>query len=177
MLCKKTLQANEQQFWIGLDLQSLQTTYFEIVQMVRYIKPQPEQKWIDLGAAYGRIGVVLGILYPKTLFKGYEYVAARVSEGNRILQKWNFSNSILEQADLADPNLVIEPADIYFIYDFGSRADIYSVLEKLRFIAKGRSIRVIARGRGVKSWILMDFPWLSEMKEPIHFPTWSLFQS
>ena len=174
---RKKNTAGGQQFWIGLDVQTLQTTYSEIVQMVRFLNPQPAELWIDLGAGYGRMGLVLGLLHPTTRFKGYEYLQERVDEANRILNRFKLENSFLVQADLVDPELIIERADLYFIYDFGSRSDIYLVLEKLRKIAQEKPIRVIARGRGIKNWILLDFPWLSQMQEPVHFETWSLFQS
>lgn len=166
-----------QQFWYGLDLQSLQTPYSEIVEMIDHLKPQSGDLWLDLGAGYGRIGMVLGLLQPDVRFIGYEYVSLRVQEGNRIYKKWNIPSAELIQVDLADDCFEIDEADLYFIYDFGSRKDIYKVLEKLRLIAQKRSIRVIGRGRGVKNWILMDFPWLEPQAAPEHFVNWTLFRS
>ncbi len=166
-----------QQLWIGLDLQSLQTPYSELVQIIEVVSASPKYLWIDLGAGYGRMGIVLGFLNSEANFKGYEYVQERVVESIRIFRKWNLKNAFMTHADVADPNFEIEAAELYFIYDFGSRADIYHVLEKLRLIAKTKPIRVIARGRGIKNWLLIDFPWLSQMKAPIHFETFSLFQS
>lgn len=166
-----------QQFWYGLDLQSLQTPYSEIVEMIDHLKPRSGDLWLDLGAGYGRIGVVLGAMMPDVHFIGYEYVSLRVQEGNRIFKKWNMPFSELIQVDLADDHFEIDEADLYFIYDFGSRKDIYKVLEKLRLIAQKRPIRVIGRGRGVKNWILMDFPWLEPQAAPDYFVNWTLFHS
>lgn len=165
------------QFWIGLDIQSMQTPYSEIVELVEALDPQDNECWIDLGAAYGRIGVVLGFLKPQISFVGYEYVQVRVDEGRRIYSAWNLQNVDLKQADIASQEFILPEADLYFIYDFGSKKDIYSVLEKLRVIAQSRQIRVIARGRGVKNWIYMDFPWLHKMSEPIQLRNCTIFRS
>ena len=107
---KKAKVSDSKQFWIGLDLQSLQTPYSEIVEMVHAWKPLPDDLWIDLGPAYGRLGFVLAALCPAVRFKGYEFISDRADEGNRLFE-------------------------MYFIYDFGSKDDIYAVLKKLRYLA------------------------------------------
>lgn len=168
---------SKKQFWIGLDLQSLQTPYSEFVSMIEVIQPHPGQVWIDLGAGYGRLGLVLGFLQPDVQFKGYEFVSERVAEGNRIFKKWQLPSCSLQQIDLVAADLELNEGDVFFIYDFGSQNDIYLILEKLRLVALQKPIRVIARGRGIKNWILMDFPWLSQINAPRHFDHWSLFCS
>lgn len=165
------------QFWIGLDIQSLQTPYSEVIEMIEELKPQADDLWIDLGAGYGRLGVALGFLKPTVKFLGYEFIESRVTEGNRIFTKWGLENSKLIQADLASDSFDLQNADVYFLYDFGSQADFYLIIEKLRQIASQKQIKVIARGRGIKNWILLDFPWLGTMNAPAHFRNWSLFRS
>ncbi len=169
--------SSERQFWYGLELPSLQTPYSEIHEMVKRLKPQDHELWLDLGAAYGRMGIFLGFLYPKVRFIGYEYVSERVCEANRVFQDWKLESVVMKQADLATESFQVEQADLYFIYDFGSKTDVYRVLEKLRLIAQTKKIRVIARGRGVRNWILMDFPWLYDVCPAEHYLNWSLFQS
>ena len=80
---------------------------------------------MDLGAAYGRVGVVLGFLRPMVQFVGYEYVPERVKEGNRIFKKWNLTQAELKHVDLAEDEFELRDANLYFIYDFGSKNDIY----------------------------------------------------
>jgi hypothetical protein len=169
--------SSPRQFWYGLELQAMQTPYSEILEMVRHLRPQSGDLWVDLGAGYGRIGILLGFLHPGVRFRGYEYVLDRVLEGQRIFKQWNLADVELRQADLATDDFVVEPAEVYFLYDFGSRDDIYKVLHKLGVVARHKKIKVIARGRGVRSWILMDFPWLYDVEPPEHFSTWSLFKS
>ncbi len=173
----ETLFSSPRQFWYGLDLQTLQTPYSEIVEMVQHLKPQPEELWLDLGAGYGRMGIVLASLCSQIKFVGYEYVQKRVDEGNRIFKKWNFFFARMKQADLAAPDFELEPADLYFLYDFGSKDDVYKIIKKLQDLALKKPIRVVARGRGVRNWILMDFPWLYDINPPEHFANWTVFRS
>lgn len=176
-LIEKSKKLEGKQLWIGLDIQALQTPHSEVVEMIHEIRPKPKDCWIDLGAGYGRVGIVLGFLQKEVHFVGYEYLHERVNEGNRVFEKWHLKNASLIQADLTSSALNFEEGDVFFIYDFGSRLDIYSVLEKIRSVAKKKPISVIARGRGIKNWILIDFPWLSQVKPPSHFENWSLFRS
>lgn len=178
---KKELEKSEmnqaRQFWIGLDIQSLQTPYSEIVEMIQKLTPKPGDVWMDLGAAYGRVGLILGLLCSGVEFFGYEFIAERVQEGNRVREKWQIRNGGLIKADLVSDSISFEKGDVFFLYDFGSKSDVYQVLEKLKAVAGTKTIKVIARGRGIKNWILMDFPWLGQVNEAYHFENWSLFQS
>ena len=45
-----------------------------------------QKKVVDLGAGYGRMGLVIAKHYPTLSFWGVEYVAERVAEGNRVFQ-------------------------------------------------------------------------------------------
>lgn len=168
---------NSQEFWYGLGVHALQTPYSEIIEMIQFVKPKAGDIWVDLGAGYGRMGLALGFVEPSVKFIGYEYVQARVDEGNRVIQNWGIANSALRQTDISSNVFQLDAADLFFLYDFGSKSDVYKVLEKLKVQAKGRSIQVVARGRGVRSWIFMDCPWLSEVYEPTHFTNWTFFKS
>lgn len=170
-------QNSDQQFWIGLDIQIMQTPYSEILSMFHHLNLAKGQKVIDLGAAYGRMGIVMGACYPEVKFLGYEYVAKRVWAGNEVYSHWGFKNAHLVEADLGDPAFEIPDADLYFIYDFGSKKDVYLVLEKLRLKALKKPIQVIARGGGIRNWIMQDFPWLSQFKPFDRFDHWTLFRA
>ncbi len=163
--------------WIGLDLQVLQTPYSEILAMLNHVNLKKGQHIIDLGAGYGRMGMVVGYLFPTLSFIGFEFVKERVIDGNKVYQEHNLSNSQMSYADLAAEDFIIPDADLYFIYDFGSKKDVYVVLEKLRIKAQSKNIQVIARGGGVRHWIVQDFPWLSQMAPYEVFPHWTLFRS
>lgn len=167
----------QRQFWNGLDVQSMQTPYSEIMAMLRVLDPQPGEHWLDLGAAYGRMGIVLGLLRPEVQFTGFEIVPERVNEGNRIYTQWGIAKAKLSHEDLACSDFPLGQADLYFIYDFGSKEDIDRVFAKLAAIARVKPIQVVGRGRGIRNWIAMEQPWLGEINPPQHFGHWSLYQS
>lgn len=174
---KLSATARPKQTWLGLPLQSMQTPYAELVEMIAELKPQPGELWIDLGAAYGRLGLALGALAPKTRFIGYELVRERVDEGNRILKLAGFANAQLVTQDLADEGFVLAAADCYFVYDYGTREDVERTLEDLKRIARTRAITCVARGRGSRHWIERGHPWLAEVVPPRHCGNYSIYRS
>lgn len=163
--------------WVGLDVQAFQTPYSELAEMVRLLSPAPDELWVDLGAGYGRMGIVLAIFAPEVNFLGHEIISERANEGSRVFKTLDLERARLSSTNIAAREFQIESADLYFIYDFGSKSEVYSVIEKLSVIAKSKKIRVIARGRGIRNWLLQDFPWLSQVEDPVHYEHWSLFRS
>ena len=148
------------QTWVGLDLQTLQTPYSECLRILQLLKIRPYQQIIDLGAAYGRMGIVIGGLYLKNSFTGYEYLKARVDEGNRIFKELGFNRSLLVQQDLSAPSFEMPEADIYFIYDYGQVAHINHTLKQIQGIAYKRPLKVVVRGKFTKRIISEKHPWL-----------------
>jgi predicted RNA methylase len=168
---------SQKEVWRGLDPQSFQTPYAEFEEMFDlFPAEQGPLTWVDLGAGYGRLALCLHQLRPQDQFYGYELVQERVTEANRVLALQG-SRFQLVQKDLSDPQFVIPEADIYFIYDFGSRRDVEVVLEKLKTIAQRKSICVIARGRGVTNWIYQSHQWLYCNQDPVKSDHWILFKS
>jgi hypothetical protein len=148
------------QTWVGLDPQTLQTPYAECLRILQLLRIRPYQHVIDLGAAYGRMGVVIGGLYLKNSFLGYEYVLARVDEGNRIYDELGFYRCRLVAQDLADPAFQLPEADVYFIYDYGQVEHIDRNLRQLEAIAHRRPVKVVVRGKFTKRIIADRHPWL-----------------
>lgn len=111
------------------------------------------------------------------VFKGYEIVPDRVHEGQRIFQKWDLKNCSLVQQDLSVYDFEIPTADCYFIYDFGTKTAVTSILNKLKRQSQSRSITVVGRGRGIRHWIAMEHPWLGYVVPPVHHEHWSLYRS
>src|SRR4051812_34409693 len=56
-----------QQTWIGLEFQVFLTPYDELERMLDVLKPAPGEKFVDLGAGYGRMGLILHELFPGVL--------------------------------------------------------------------------------------------------------------
>jgi hypothetical protein len=148
------------QTWVGLDLQTLQTPYSECLRILQLLKIRPYQHIIDLGAAYGRMGIVLGGLFIKNSFTGLEYVKARVEEGNRVFKELGFSRCQLLEQDLYDKGFELPEADVYFIYDYGQVEHIDHTLMQIETIAHKRPVKVVVRGKFTKRIITDRHPWL-----------------
>ncbi len=163
------------QTWVGLDPQILNTPYFELAEMCDLIQPKNKEVIVDLGAGYGRLGIVLHFLYPDTIFKGYELVKERVTEGNRILKNIQVKNGELFQEDLMSPLFSLPKANYYFLYDFGKVEHIRHTLSLLEEMTSDHHFKVIARGKGSRSIIEHEHPWLSSLNEVIHQTNYSIY--
>jgi len=151
------------QTWVGLNPNQLQTTYGEFHEICELLDFSETKKIIDLGAGYGRLGLVCSAFSNDIDFIGYEFVNERVIEGNRILKKLDLTNCTLEQQDLSLSEFSLPVADVYFIYDFGRIEQIDSILHKIKELSYGRKVSVVARGRGTQSIIWNNHPWLSQV--------------
>jgi hypothetical protein len=166
-----------QEYWVGLNIQSLLTPYTEIRELLERLRPGPGETVVDLGAGYGRIGFVLGRYYPGVRFVGYEFVAERVREASRCLATFAYPGIEMRQVDLSAPGFRPEPADFYFLYDYGTRPAVEKTLEDLREIASARGITVVGRGRLSRDAIERHHPWLSQVVAPEHFRNYSVYRS
>ena len=164
-----------QEMWVGLDAQSFLTPYLEIRTALDLLAMKEQETVIDLGCGYARMAHIIGRHYPENQFIGYEIVPERVEEANRSLQPFHYPNVQVQVLDLA--SFPPEPADHYFIYDYGSNHAISKTLQDLQIVARNRPIQVIARGRASRFLIHRDHPWLCEVHEPRHCDTFSIYQS
>lgn len=169
--------SSSQQNWEHLSVQAMQTPYVEIRNILDILNPQPGETLIDLGAAYGRMGLVMNKHFPLTNFFGFEIEAARVREAQRVmaLQKMDISQMIT--ADLSSPEFTMPVADYYFIFDYGHERDVRRTLQDLQSIARTRPLHVVARGRLSRALIHAYHPWLASMHGPQHFPHFSIYRS
>lgn len=151
---------NGVQTWVGLDIQTLQTPYSEILRILQLLKLRPYQHIVDLGSAYGRMGIVIGGLYIKNSFTGYEYVKARVDEGNRVYKELGLTRCQQVTQDLYDKNFELPEADVYFIYDYGQVEHIDYTLKQIYGIAHKRPVKVVVRGKFTKRIINDHHDWL-----------------
>ena len=171
---RKTKIENEQT-WSDLSVQSFQTPYVEIRSALDIMGIQPGEKIVDLGSAYNRMGFIIGRYYPLNRYIGIELVESRVRHSFERIKLWNYNNLDLRVGNL---NSIETPdADHYFIYDFGNNKSIQKVLDNLKIQARKKSIKVLARGRATRHFILNENPWLTQQIKPQHFEHFSLFQS
>ncbi len=151
---------NGAQTWVGLELQTLQTPYSEIYRILQLLKLKPYQHVVDLGAAYGRMGVVINGLFIKNTFTGYEFVRARVDEGNRVYNDLGMTKTKLITADLSAPDFELPEADVYFIYDYGQVEHIDRTLNQIRAVSEKRPVKIVVRGKFTRRIIADRHEWM-----------------
>jgi hypothetical protein len=173
----RAADGKREQNWVGLPSRSLLTPYTEIRELLARLSPRPGSTLVDLGAAYGRMAFVVAAHWPRLRFVGYELIRERVEEGLRCLRERGATGVELHYQDLTDPRFLPREADVYFLYDFGSREAIAKTLGDLRELAKRRPITVVGRGRASRDEIERRHPWLCEVVEPEHLPRYSIYRS
>lgn len=144
------------QTWVGLDPQTLNTPYAELDLACDLLNPKTGETFVDLGAGYGRLGLVLAEKYPGVKFIGYELVKERVEEGNRIL-----GGEKLFTQDLMSETFVLPVAEYYFLYDFGKTEHIRKIMKQFEKLADSHHFKLVARGKGSRSIIDFEHPWLT----------------
>ncbi len=171
------LMHNGAQSWVGLTPQQLQTTYNELWRMCEILKPRPQSSFVDIGAGYGRMALVLNLFSPDAHFVGYEIVKERVEEGNRMFELLGLHDAKLLLQDLSLKNFTLPVADYYFMYDFGNSDHISVILKQLEFVAGLRTIRVVVRGDYSRHEVQNFHPWLSQVFEAFHEEKFSVYSS
>ena len=166
-----------QQSWIGLANQALQTPYTELRFILHLLKLEKNETVVDLGAAYARMGHIIGKHYPESNFVGYEYEAVRVKEANRTLNDYSYLNAKVYQQDISLESFTPIEAKYYFIYDYGSRRHIRKTLNDLRQIALKKQIVVVGRGVASRDEIDRNNAWLSQVNQAKHFERFSIYYS
>lgn len=81
--------------WAHLHVQADQTPYSELLEICRYLQPSENQTFLDIGAGYCRLGIILQIYYPLTNFIGYELVPQRIEEAKRVFQSLQLNEGCL----------------------------------------------------------------------------------
>lgn len=164
------------QTWVGLDAQTLNTPYSVLHRLCSLLELKDGLTVVDLGAAHGRLGVVMHFMNPKAKFIGLEYVPERVAEANRIYAHWGCSNALCLEQDLFRKDFELPQADVYFIYDYGRHDQINATLGQLSLEAEKRPIRLVARGQATNKLIADHHGWLEVIYEGVleeHFNIFS----
>jgi len=134
------------QTWVGLHPQVLQTPYCDIYDALSLLQVQDIYHVVDIGAGYGRVGLVLNALNSDAHFTGFEIVRQRQQEGNRIYAKLGIDNCQIKLQNVLDNDFDLPTADVYFIYDFSEREDVEHILQILRLRSKTQKFYLITRG-------------------------------
>ena len=163
--------------WAGLNPRQLQTPYDELVDVLKICQLGAGDTLMDLGAGYGRAGVILGEHFKDSHFLGLEVTRERVIEGNRIFKKFGHTNSRLIAAAAHEYCVTEHPASIYFLYDFGHPTQLEQTLQELVQIAFKEPFYLVARGRGVRSIIDYKFPQFWSAFSAYHGETFSIYST
>ncbi len=161
------------QTWVGLHPESIQTPYSELLRMTEKLNLKPGAKVVDFGAGYGRLGILLHKLHPDVNFHGIEYVPERVAEGKRVYELQGMDPKRISCGDLTAIDFFPESADHYFVYDFGKVPHIRDLLQKLSRVADSKKFTVTGRGKGIRSLISHEFPWLTSFYDEENFSIYS----
>lgn len=163
--------------WIGLNPRQLQTPYDELLLMTQFLQLREDEHVVDLGAGYGRLGMVLHQQTPEVQFTGYELVNERVENGNQIFTKFGIANAQLHQQDLLGDDFNLNDADVFFLYDYGQKEHLKHTLDQIEQHSYHHEFRLVARGRGVRSLIQHQYPRLCHAVDPTHFETFSVYST
>jgi len=145
------------QSWIGLDSQTLLTPYHEIAQLCELLKNDSIKTIVDLGCAYGRVGIVSSVFFPTAEFIGLELVKKRINEARRIYERHGIKKFQLIECDLINDDFVLPCASLYYIYDFGRVSDLKKILTQFINVMNNKSFILVARGDEVQSLMLNFF--------------------
>lgn len=168
------------QAWIGLHPEILQTPYSELLDFLEIILSHCPNvsKFVDIGAGYGRLGIIVNLLKKSGEFIGYEIVPARANEGNRVFDYLDISDSChIYSSNVLDDTFIIPESDVYFVYDFSDPTDIRTLLDKLSKMMDNSKFFVVARGKGIRSIIQNKYPEFFSAYGAIHGDNWSLYSS
>jgi len=160
--------------WVGLNPQVLLTPYNELYQIFDILKDYPIHSIIDIGCAYGRVGIVAKAFFPEVRFTGYEIVKKRITEANRISDRYDINLEILNQ-NVLDESFSLPEASIYFIYDFSHFLHIKTMLSIIEKKIGQHPFILVAKGENVRGIIQLFFPIFLTKDTPIYKKNWSIF--
>lgn len=167
----------EHEAWIGLSPRQLQTPYDELLFMTQFLQLRENEHVVDLGAGYGRLGMVLHQQSPEVQFTGYELVNERVENGNSIYEKFGITQAKLYQQDLLADDFHLSEGDVFFLYDYAQKEHLKHTLDQIERYSFEHDFRLVARGRGVRSLIQHHYPRLCHAVDPTHFETFSVYST
>ena len=161
------------QTWIGLHPQGLQTPYNDIFDSLSLLKDFDINKVVDIGAGYGRVGLVMNSLFPDAKFVGFEILKKRKEEGNRIFENLELENCKIILKNVLDDDFELPKAQVYFIYDFSEMSDICQILDQLVkrlsdysffLITKGERVDYLIGRKYKQFWLANGFLTSGELK-------------
>lgn len=178
---KDSIGIEKPQTWSHLDPQQFQTPYCELRCVLHQLNPKPQERIIDLGCGYGRMGFILHRHYPECDFVGFEFDSTRVKIAQKAFERFKAPQSEprvrIQEQDLTQTDFQLPEASLYFLFDYGETASIRKTLRDLQNLALRKSIKVVGRGRATRHLIQNENPWLSQVHDPEHTQHYSIYKS
>jgi 16S rRNA G527 N7-methylase RsmG len=170
-------KTRETKTWVGLDPQTLQTPFCEIFSFLNFLKQFNPQHIVDLGAGYGRVGIIMKMIMEDSHFSGYEFIESRFDEMCRVFETYEITNATLSNKNIMDVNFHFPKADVYFIYDFSDLASIKKMVAKFTEIFNQENLFLVVRGKAMRSLIQNQYRELWALNGAIHTENWSIYSS
>lgn len=121
-----------------------QTPYIGFLNILRSLPIKSGQTVVDIGCAYGRLGLVGGDLLPDVKFIGYDLAVEPVAEANRLAKKFGYKNSKYYVQDLSHPSFHLPEADYYYFWLPVNAETAPLILNQLQNIARKKEIRLVS---------------------------------
>lgn len=174
---KQYYNLNSSRTWVGLHPQIFQTPYPEIYHFFQKLSSFDISHVVDLGAAYGRVGIVMNNFFPKANFVGFEFINERGNEANRVFSSLGMRNCTLKTQNIVDESFEIPAADLYFVYDFSDRLDQERILKVFSKKLENEQFFLVVRGKSMRSLIQNKYPEFYRIYRPFHTDNWSIYSS
>lgn len=132
----------------------VQTPYSTVIRILRRINMSEGAHIVDLGAGYGRVGLLASAWRKDLFFTGFECVGFRVQEARDAAIRVGIDHHVeFICKDLSDKDFQIPSGDVFYLYDPFCAETYERVFAQLRMISKQKRITVVAKGRA-RSWVL-----------------------
>lgn len=166
-----------QNAWFGLDAQILQTPYHECFEILEFLEEFNLKSIVDIGAGYGRFGIVAEILQYDYQYYGYEIVPERVQEAQSFINSHDLKKTFIECQNVLDSSFAFPKASVFMLYDFSNPQDISTILHKLSDIWGKEKQILILRGKAAHSLVSNKFREFQCLGDPVYFDKWTGYKS
>jgi hypothetical protein len=124
------------------------SSYRSIKKILKASGMKDGDSFVDIGSSYGRVGCTVGVNFPRSRFLGYEIVAERVIEAQRVAKFLRLDNVSYYHADVSADNFKLPEADWFFLFNPLDKEALTRILGKIYHSTKNRTVRLIAKYTG-----------------------------
>ncbi len=168
--------------WLGIPPSVLNTSYATYIEILQNENPHRDSTFVDMGSAEGRLGFIIGSLFPRMKYIGIEYHPHRIKNSIAAAQLLDFRNVHFITSDFTSDNFTPPSGDYYYFYMPSSDAELNMIgISKLHAVAKKKKISIITTAFENPKKIIQKFSWLTYLKrvnlKSGQFPYYDLYES